>query len=522
MDVNNSIESNIDSSRIHGDYKFSDSYFDNPTAPDYESGFLKRTLVDLGSVYSGQYSVPLSAVRLQIFGSEAELIAILNQIESSLKKIYLSSYVSTQLQRAHERVCEEASKYSATIIDPYYISFDEFLFAEKYGSTASKILIKEYMDAIGETTYSHLFNIRSLIYLILHELANIKYSLITDFGEEYEDESQQEIAIQYDSWGKISSHCASRIATALTSKPGEITKSELDQISKKHAVQFQAFFAIRLNSLNAQLANLKYELTRDLKDNSDIFYKKFVSPSLKLKKDLMSPLDLDFKTTSFIADFPQLSKELVIATNAIEGNFYSINSDLIERINQAKAKIDIFMQFINEKRKYSNYITQLAFKGVGKREVLAQVENDQYAPLFKSIIVDSRRNENFKSSHGNLDGLLEDHHPQYLLKDGGAITGDISVENSAKIDGVNISSHAHTGADGSQRIPASAIDYSTVRSNPSVRNEVARTPISLTIEAFNTTIVEGGIPSSDVTLAIEVQDTLGDEYEYEILFTEID
>lgn len=522
MDVNNTIKNTIDSSEIHGDYKFSDSYFFNPTAPEYEEGFSKKKLLDLGSFYYGQYSIPLNSVRAQVFGSEAQLITILNQIETSLKKIYINSYLSTNLERAHQRVCEEASKHTTLKIDPYYISFDELVFAEKYGSAASKALIKEYMEAIGESTYSYLYNIRSLIHLLLHELGNIKYSLITDFGEDYEDESQQEIAIQYDSWGKISSHCASRIATTLTSSPGEISASELDKISKKHAVQFQTFFAIRLNSANAQLANLTYELTRDLKDNSDIFYKKFISPSLRLKKDLMSPLDLDFKTTSFIVDFPELSKELIIATNAIEGNFYSINSDLIERINEAKLKIDIFMQFINEKRKYANYITQLAFKGVGKKQVLAQVQNDEFGPIFRSLIVDPRRNETFKSDHGHLDGLEENHHPQYLLKDGGTITGDIFVENSAKIDGVRLSTHNHSGADGSQKIPVSSVDYQTVRTNAAIRNEVARLPLSLTIEAFNTTIVEGGIPSSDVTLAIEVEDTLGDEYEYEILFTEIE
>jgi hypothetical protein len=522
MDINNIEKNTVDPSVIHGDYKFSDSYFENPTGIEYESRFLKREPLNNTSFYYGQYSIPLDGVKAQVFGAEADLISILGQIENSLKKIFVNSYLSTNLERAHERVCEEASKLTSYEISPYYISFDELRFAERYKSSACKSLIKEYMYAIGDSTYSYLYDIRSLIQLVLHELANIKYSLITDFGEEYEDESQQEIAVQYDSWGKISSYCASRIATTLSSSPGEISSSELDKISKKHAAQFQTFFAIRINAANAQLANLLSELTRDLHDNSDIFYKKFVSPSLRLKRDLMSPLDLDFKSTRFASDFPELSKELVIATNAIEGNFYSINSDMIERINEAKKEIDLVFQFINEKRKYSNFITQLAFKGVGKKQLLAQVEKDEFGSFFRSATADPQRTNTFKSDHGHLDNLLEDHHPQYLLKDGGTITGDISVQNAAKIDGVNLSSHAHTGTDGSQRIPASAIDYSTVRSNPAVRNQVATTPISLTIEAFNTTIVEGGIPSSDVTLAIEVQDTLGDEYEYEILFTEID
>jgi hypothetical protein len=115
---------------------------------------------------------------------------------------------------------------------------------------------------------------------------------------------------------------------------------------------------------------------------------------------------------------------------------------------------------------------------------------------------------------------LENHHPQYLLKDGGTITGDIFVENGARIQGVEIGSHAHTGSDGSAKIRSTDIDYSSPRDESEITIDK---PYSVTIDSYVSDIIDGGIPVMDVILSIETGSASNNQnIEYEISISEVD
>ena len=179
------------------------------------------------------------------------------------------------------------------------------------------------------------------------------------------------------------------------------------------------------------------------------------------------------------------------------------------------------MSLIHEKRKYANYISQLGNKSVQKRQVLQTVENDLYSPLFRNLYSNTNRNNTFLSSHSRLDGLLDNDHPQYLLKKNGNITGDITVETGATIDGVDLSEHAHTGSDGSRRIKSTDIDYENIRAINAVQNSYAIKPLSVTVDGFVSDIIPGGIPVFDTVISIEIDDITIGNYDYEILYTEV-
>jgi hypothetical protein len=404
---------------------------------------------------------------------------------------------------------------------PRYICFDEYLFAERHASTAGRRLVNEYDQAVGQATFSYFYQLRKLLNLFLNEISYIKNSLLLDFGDDYENPTQQQIALQYDTWGKIAVHYSQRIAKTIVSKPGEIPNAELDKISKKQAAQFQAFFAIRLNAVDAEINDQIASLKRDLIDNCEIFYNRFISPSLRISKDISNPLEFDFLTTRFSKDNPVLSGELVVATNLIKGNFASIHADCMQRFEMMSARVDSMMSLIHEKRKYANYISQLGNKSVQKRQVLQTVENDLYSSLFRNIYSNTNRNNTFLSSHSKLDGLLDDDHPQYLLKDKGNITGDISVEKGITIDGVDLSEHAHTGSDGSHRIKSTDIDYENIRALNATQNSYAVKPLSVTVDGFISDIIPGGVPVFDTVISIEVDDATLNTHEYEILYTEV-
>lgn len=563
MSVNNIQNYSTSSKEVHADYKFSDTFYNDRPEKIKLPPQLSSILPNASDYnFRTDYYIPLNSVREQILLSEYVLFETKNNIENNLlRKLYINPYLDPDLEEAHFRIWHEASQFMnipdkkqeeqvfkiqennledfPTIIDdtegvledfpniiddtntiskdnpPQYICFDEYLFAEKYASTAGRRLVSEYDEAITQSTFSYFYQLRKLLNLFLNEINYIKNSLLLDFGDDYENSAQQQIALQYDTWGKIALHYSQRIAKTIVSKSGEIPNAELDKISKKQAAQFQAFFAIRLNAVDAEIDDQIAALKRDLFDNCDIFYNRFISPSLRISKDISNPLEFDFLTTKFLKDNPMLSGELVVATNLIKGNFSSIHADCIQRFEMMSARVDSLMSLIHEKRKYANFISQLGNKSIQKRQVLQTVENDLYSNLFKNIYVNTNRNNTFLSSHSQLDGLLEDNHPQYLLKDGGNITGNITVEKDITIDGVDLNKHAHTGADGSAKISSLDIDYGLARiTNPAIK------PIGISIAGFNVDIVNGS-PRCDAFVSIEIDDTIIDGYEYEIIYTEV-
>lgn len=536
MTINNFTFDNTLSKTIHADYKFDGSAFSNPVEKEYiENKF--NSVYGYQQTYSfiDEYSIPLTSVKGQVFTVETLIHEIKSGIENSLlRKIFVDPYADADLLDAHNRVWVELSQNlgldssssdSETVTQetiPGYICYDEYYFAQRFKSTACRRLVSEYNEVISQSTFSYFFQIKRLLDCFTNEIGNIKSSLLFDFGEEYETESQQKIALRFDTWAKMALHYSRRIANTILSQSGEIPYAEVDKISKKQAAQFQAFFAIKLNAVDEEINNLLDNLQRDLFDNSNIFYTRYLSNALRMAQKVVDPLDLDFNVTNFKKDFPSLTQELVNATFILEGNFTSVHADLVERFESMLAKIDAIMMLIHEKRRYANYITQLSAKGVSKKKIIVQVVDDKFSSFFRSAVVHSGRNDTFISSHSSLDDLDKDSHPQYLLKDNGTITGNISVENNATIDGVSLSTHAHTGFDGSAKISILDIDYSSVRNDENLRDSLAEKPLAISIDSFVSDILDGGIPVFDTIINIEISDDALSSYQYELIYTEID
>lgn len=535
MTINNTDSIGPETERLYAEYSFGDPIFSD-TNPDNKSlYFTVKEPSKESFTFRSEYFIPLDSVRTQINITEATMSELKDKLENSLlNKIYINPYIDVDLQEAHIQVWNEACKFlnipetseDENIISkdkvPNYISFSEYFFAEKYLSSASRRLINEYHEAIAQSTFSYFYDFRKIVNLLLAEIQYIKYSLLNDFGEEYENDSQRQIAVQYDTWAKIAAHYSGRIAKAIISNPGEIPNAELDQITKKQAVEFQAFFAIRVNAVNQEVEDIIESLKRDSIDNADIFYKRYLSTSLKISKEIANPLELDFLTSNFATNKPFLSGELLVATNFIKGNYASILADITERFQMMTARLDAVMELIKDKKKYSTFITQLGKIAVQKKQILEQIEEDKYSPLFYSIPISSTRNDTYKSSHADLDDLQEDSHPQYLLRDGGTISGNINVDQGITIDGVHLSTHTHTGADGSTKIKSTDIDYESARLSLSGTSEYVIKPLSVTIEGFQSDIINGGIPVFDAIVSIEVDDLATSSYEYEIVYTEVE
>lgn len=539
-----------------GTYKGGDSdvsYFDEPDTESFIRNKMS-TIIPSKADYAllEEYSVPLDNIREQIEFSISAYDSLISNIDSIMEKINVDHTKDPNLEEAHKMLWREVVKFNditteyLSSIDkksdevysggskyfderlgkykdiytlyPDYISFHEYLYAKRSSSIASRRLVTEYDRLSSHSVFSYLIDLRNLCDYILYEVFSIRDILTSSFGEDYEDDSQKQVGVQLDSWAKMAIHYAQRINNAIIAPAGGIPDAEVDKITEKQAIEFQAFFAIRLDAVDDEIDSILQNIKRDLVDNSEIFYSRYLEQAINFKNNIVNSMELDFHTTSFSSSAPFLTEELVIATNVMNGNFGMILTDMNQRYTLINSKIDDLMRTISDKRKYSNYIFQLSYKGKSKKQIVKTVLYDPYKIIFKSSVNNLNFESDLISNHASLDNLLENHHPQYLLKDGGTITGDIFVENLAKIDGVHLSTHVHDGLDGSQKIKSTDIDYDTVRL--STETFVPK-PLSISIDSFVNDIIDGGIPVMDVILLIESFDS-SDSIEYEIIIAEVD
>lgn len=534
-------DTNPESQNTYGFAASGETFVDNPSPNEVKAARGMRGYTNTVDRFRSPYFIPYNEVLNHVFAAENLVFTTMSRVEDNLlRKIYIEPYCDLDLQKCHAAVWAEASikmnipdKLSDVVTIPEntneivakdnvpsYICFDEYLYAERSSTTASRRFLSEYTDVIAHSTFSYLFQIRKVLKYILNELTCIKKSLLTDIGGSYDNESQQKIAAQYEGWAKKAIHYSQRVSKTTGSKAEQIPQSEMDSLSKSQAAKLQAFFAIRLSAVDSELEDLLSSLKRDLMDNCDIFYERFLSPAIRITKDISAPLLLDLQTTNFRSLSPTLAQEIDFAYNVINANFVSVQTDYVERHEAFSVKLDALFNLIIEKKKYSSYISQLANMATNKKKILKNVEQDVYSSLFKKVYIDNSPVMNLTSEHSLLDGLDKNDHPQYLLRSGGHIEGSVTVEDGATIDGVDLNTHAHTGYDGTSRIKAFDIDYDSVRVEN--REEYVKSPVSLSVEKFIETIADGGIPRFDAVILIDVEDDTLENHEYELLYSEID
>lgn len=481
------------------------------------------------------YSVSLTILRQEVNETILRLTQFKLDLENLLKRANIDPLQNASLEESHKYVWEQINMMESSFPKieiegylgelryprPTFICFHQYLFAEKGNTRGYRKFIKEYDNVISNSTFGHLYDYREIIKYLISEAQCIKKSVLRDFGDSYEDESQQQVAAHYFYWLKMALHYQELFTKNIPFTPTALPQAEVDKATKKQAAQFQAFFSIKVDSLTTSIDSHLESLYGDLVTNCEIFYDKFLGPSLRFKTKVVSDFSVDLRTTNMKSELPTMSEEAVLALLVAEGNFKSIISDLVERRNITTAKVENLYQKIIQRRKYSNYISQLSVTGLKKNGFIVSDTNTNYATLLESLSISESSNP-LKSSHSLLDDLSTDSHPQYLMKSGGIVTGDITADEEVKIDGVKIATHSHTGLDGSQPIRSVDIDFDSVRREIKVQQSSSiQNEIIISVDSFSPDILKGGVPVADVVISIEIPDEYEDKYDFEILYTEI-
>ena len=470
--------------------------------------------------------IDLENVRTYVFNAFNTIQGMIEEIDTNLSQVVIDPYSSLDLEESHRAVWKDATKHKESakeMPEPAAITYEQYLYANKHKCRACRSFIKEYELTVSHSSFGHLVEIKKSLSYLLNEATLLRNIVINYLGDDYVDETESQISKYITDWANSATHYTQQFAKEITTKPIAIPQSELDQVSKKQAAQFQAFFSIKINSLQMELQTLLSLIKRDSVDLAETFYSSYLLPALNFKSKVVDPLMLDITTTDLRNKAPKLMEEMFVANSAIIGNLGSVTADFLERNNQVYKRFDAFLQAIRLKRKYVNYLSQLEILGVNRNPVLIidDVENlEKYKQIFKTIYVDNSKRESLRSSHGELDDIDEDAHPQYLRKDGGTITGDLFFADGVKIAGIDLSNHSHNGEDGSAPIPADAIDYATARAQY-VQDNTNRPYGELTLVSLEETGLVGGVRQFEATVEIEIDEDKQDAYEFEILYKEL-
>ena len=514
-------------------------YFD-----DVKNPLGKYTDLVRGSVMKSAYQQNISPqiVISEITDTTLVLHKVIAEIDQFLSVTYVSSSVSPLLEEAHHHVWSEVVNKTNTDIDdeitiakdiaPDYISYAEYRYAKEHACRGCRTLVIEYDSYISKTIIGHYFTIRTILEFFMHEISCVREVTEDLIGDEYEDETEQKVAKEFYYWAISIKQYTKQLAQEITAIPPQLPQSELDTINKVEAAQFEAFFSLKVNSFQSETKKLLGLLKREMVDTCEMFYKNLLGPAMKSRSMIAYPLEIKLLSSTMRVKAPELAAEVVDAASSINGNIASLLADLNQKNINADKRFNAVRDIMREQRRFISYIRQLQLKSSATvkinplydNNIFVNVVEDQHAPYFEQAIVTNLKSQSFNSSHGYFNDLLEDHHPQYLMRSGGVITGDIEIAGTARIAGIDLANHSHDGTDGSSYVRASNIDYTQDREEASLlASSITDNFLSISVDSFAPDILTGGRPVVDVILSseINIQEVDQRKYSIQISYVEI-
>lgn len=400
-----------------------------------------------------------------------------------------------------------------------YVHFGLYKHLLMHGdSNAANYLISLYESRLRGPSGTISLDLLKLTIFISNEMSRME-EFIDEFIGEIDDTSEYRIIEAFQNWGENAYDTLTEILKASKKENRtQLPVSELDNLDRSKAAGAQALFKVKLNALNQRVSSVLGEMYRDFNATADIFYRNYLGRALKFRLKISRDLGTGISS-------PILKEEIKNTVASLDSNFSVHLADLLKRISNFKeSSIDI-LGVITIRDSYNYYITQLASKG-------ATVKNDFSSVAISAkelavvgnvnLITDFRKIKNYEAAfvnaHAQLSGIDEDDaHPQYLLKAGGTITGDITLADGVKIGGIIPALHKHNGIDGSAKIAGGDIEFNSITTS-NVNSSASITGIPYNLAVAGAVSIIGPTGSSTVTMQVtfDIEDDNVAGYEFEI------
>lgn len=470
---------------------------ENPTRGYYDLNYLNEMLDKISNAASATYSY-----------GEAQLSNFALNISSA----------GEELKKAHDLV------YPADNT-PSYITFDEYKYLlTTTPSTAVEKVRSYYESRLRNVNGTGILDLVLLTKLIHLEVSRIRNFILTYIGE-LDETAEFRLVELFQDWTETAFATIQRIdKTTKTKVVAKIPGAELDELTPELSTKYQVLFQTKLNQINSTIGEVSGKLEKNWNMPAVAFYNKALGPALlfqiKVASEITDPNNLSQRR------LPLLSEEAKGTISGLASNYTVVLSDLIRRNQLFIGYTEEILNNIDRRDIYKNYIDQLSDKGTSiasdfiQSSDVEQSETVIKAPhLLSHTVNTSVSSTSVRPSHSDLmDRDLGEAHPQYLLRSGGDINGNVTMSGGARIDGIIPSRHRHDGQDGSQKISGSHIVPGSITEDNIDTGATTLTPRSLVLSNQVASVVPPGLVKVTAEVSFVIDNAFNvTGYEFEVI-----
>lgn len=464
---------------------------------NYHPGMGSRTYespeASIPDSISGNYA-NINQLRERLRVLKSIIASLKTDMDTELQRFIMpitTKDADTELREAHR------TTWPATVSSPpQNIAYQYYQVLAGVDSVSARYIRQRFEEATrgvtGDTTLD-LFN----ILIIFENESNLVEQFLNQYIGNVDDSSEYRTLELFQDWVESALYDIQSVKNLFENKdsPASLPTQEIEGLEPTEASQSQALFQFKLNSLNQEIVSLFTGLKRDFADYAELFFQSHLGPAMEMR----------LGATRHI--YPKdgiVGEEIRQAKGAVESHFQYLLADQMRRVNIFETKVRQILKVIYMRNSYRNYIQQLTDKGTllaqGAPGTLAVGAADlSQIELAKKEI--NTQSTSLGSEHSQLSGVDDPNaHPQYLLSKGGTVTGDIKVDKDVKIGGINLSTHAHSGADGSAKISGKDILPGTLQIGTVNKDDKPILPNQLTILAESARSLSAEITVLDVKI----------------------
>ncbi len=441
----------------------------------------------------------------------SELREFRNDLENDLQvKGVPISVLDTRLQEANQLA------WPASLGEPKeYISYRYYKYVQLQNTTAANVIKTKFKEAARD-----LGGTPALDLLTLVDSMDNEGSLIREISKTYvkklTDAAEHRTVEFFQDWAQSAIfHTRNLRSLFQAGVSSKLPEDEVGALSSSEARNSQAIFKVKLNTLNAELETEQSYLNKNFTQFATEFYSNFLAPALQFR------LNVSRKT------FPGqgiLSQEVTAATNSLDTNLQMLQGDQLKRNQIFDNQLSKINTLLTQQETLKNYIGQLSVQGqsLPASGLVDVQDSEEEVEFFENSEAETPVEDttSIASPHNLLLGREDDTaHPQYYLKSGDTLSGDLLLDDGVKVDGLVPHTHAHTGEDGSVKIAGAHIEGGTLQTALIDRDERPPTPTALQLISQTIRLVPPGIANIDIQISWDGDETL---YAYETQIVALD
>ena len=441
---------------------------------------------------------------------------IMNAAESKLEKLNLQ-VSDVSLQNAQK------TEWPSDLGEPKdYVSFHQYQAFKQFDTRGSNFISKAYEDTVRGVAGNPALDVYIISGHIKDEAISIK-GFLDDFIGSIDDTAEFRILEAFQDWAFMALKYARVFGSFIEARAEvqqAIPEAELEKLTQDQAKSFQVLFKTKVNGYNDEISKTLESLKTQFAHTDD-FFTKFLGPSLKFRLNFQGDLSKTQSTGFFGSQAQNASRQM-------QGNIEAAVTDLVRRNDFFGKRFNELETRLKARSSYVQFVKDLEPTGARLKNPFVDVQPDpEEKQAFKSLatqkVTEKTEKNPFYSSHFDLADLdSDDAHPQYLLRSGGNLTGDVTVDDGVKIDGVDIGEHRHKGKDidGTYQIDGADIASGTLTSDIVKTDEAVCTPKGLRLLTTKSTVVPPGVASVNAQIAWDTCSS-GLMYELQIVPTDI-